>query len=71
VVGRPDRTYAERLALALDLLADDRFDALITGSSAFEELPDVMPKLADGEIPALCHRVDYGHIDYGESHVSQ
>ncbi|MGW6448495.1 zinc-dependent alcohol dehydrogenase [Lentzea sp. NPDC055074] len=66
VVGRPDRTYAERMAVALDLLADDRFDALITGHSAFEELPDVMPRLADGEIPALCHR-----IDYGQAHVSQ
>jgi threonine dehydrogenase-like Zn-dependent dehydrogenase len=65
-VGRPDRTYAERMALALDLLADDRFDALITGHSAFEELPDVLPKLADGEIPALCHRIDYGH-----AHVSE
>jgi threonine dehydrogenase-like Zn-dependent dehydrogenase len=70
VVGRPDRTYAERMALALDLLADDRFDALITGSSAFEELPSVMPKLADGEIPALCHRIDYGPKD-GERHVSE
>ncbi|HEX7303342.1 zinc-binding alcohol dehydrogenase [Lentzea sp.] len=66
VVGRPDRSYAERLALALDLLADDRFDALVTGHSAFEELPDVMPKLADGTIPALCHR-----IDYGQAHVPQ
>ncbi|MDX3662569.1 zinc-binding alcohol dehydrogenase [Streptomyces sp. ID05-26A] len=65
-VGRPDRSYAERMAVALDLLADDRFDALITGHSAFEELPDVMPRLADGEIPALCHR-----IDYGQAHVSQ
>ncbi|GAA3667733.1 threonine dehydrogenase-like Zn-dependent dehydrogenase [Lentzea atacamensis] len=70
-VGRPDRTYAERMALALDLLADDRFDALITGDSRFEELPDVMPKLADGEIPALCHRIDYSHINYGGSHVSE
>ena len=59
-VGRPDRTYAERMAVALDLLADDRFDALITGHSAFEELPDVMPGLAGGAIPALCHRIDYG-----------
>src|SRR4051812_39407511 len=33
------RTYAERLALALDLLADPAFDALITGQSAFGELP--------------------------------
>ena len=70
-VGRPDRSYAERMALALDLLADDRFDALITGSSAFEELPDVMPKLADGEIPALCHRIDYGPKNYRDSHVSE
>ncbi|WP_434449801.1 zinc-dependent alcohol dehydrogenase [Lentzea sp. E54] len=69
-VGRPDRTYAERLALALDLLADARFDALITGSSAFEELPDVLPKLADGQIPALCHRIDYGP-ENGDSHVSE
>ncbi|MGI5379477.1 zinc-dependent alcohol dehydrogenase [Streptomyces sp. CA-251387] len=56
---RASRTYADRLALALDLLADPALDALVTGESAFEELPDVMPKLASGEIPALCHRVSY------------
>jgi threonine dehydrogenase-like Zn-dependent dehydrogenase len=57
----PDRrrTYAERLALALELLADPGFDALITGRSAFAELPDVMPQLADGSLPALCHVIDY------------
>ncbi|MCS7475935.1 zinc-binding alcohol dehydrogenase [Umezawaea endophytica] len=59
VVGRPDRTYAQRLALALDLLADPAFDALITGESPFDDLPDVLPKLADGGVPALCHRIDY------------
>ncbi|MEU8845055.1 zinc-binding alcohol dehydrogenase [Streptomyces sp. NPDC048564] len=53
------RTYADRLALALDLLADPALDALVTGESAFAELPEVMPKLASGEIPALCHRVRY------------
>ncbi|MFE0250970.1 zinc-binding alcohol dehydrogenase [Streptomyces sp. NPDC059010] len=53
------RTYADRLALSLDLLADPALDALITGESAFEELPDVLPKLASGQIPALCHRVRY------------
>ena len=37
---RGRRTYADRLALALDLLADPAFDALITGQSDFEELPD-------------------------------
>ncbi|QKW30248.1 zinc-binding alcohol dehydrogenase [Streptomyces seoulensis] len=57
---RGDRTYADRLALALDLLADPALDALITGESAFEELPDVMPELASGALPALCHRVRYG-----------
>ncbi|MDN3025286.1 zinc-binding alcohol dehydrogenase [Streptomyces sp. S.PB5] len=57
---RASRTYADRLALALELLADPALDALVTGESAFEELPRVMPMLADGEIPALCHRVRYG-----------
>ncbi|OQR62602.1 dehydrogenase [Streptomyces maremycinicus] len=57
--GRAGRTYADRLALALELLADPALDALVTGDSAFEELPEVMPKLVSGEIPALCHRVRY------------
>ncbi|MFJ6658164.1 zinc-binding alcohol dehydrogenase [Streptomyces sp. NPDC091377] len=53
------RGYADRLALALDLLADPRLDALVTGECAFEELPVVMPLIASGRIPALCHRVRY------------
>ncbi|KKD09765.1 dehydrogenase [Streptomyces sp. WM6386] len=57
---RSSRTYADRLALALELLADPALDALVTGESAFEELPQVMPRLTSGEIPALCHRVRYG-----------
>jgi threonine dehydrogenase-like Zn-dependent dehydrogenase len=58
--ARGNRSYGDRLALALELLADPALDALITGESAFEELPGVMPKLASGEIPALCHLVRYG-----------
>ncbi|MER5217974.1 zinc-binding alcohol dehydrogenase [Streptomyces sp. NPDC002838] len=59
---RSSRSYADRLALALDLLADPALDALVTGECAFEELPDVLPRLASGAIPALCHRVRYdGH----------
>ncbi|GGS41170.1 zinc-dependent alcohol dehydrogenase [Streptomyces violaceus] len=61
--ARPGRTYADRLAVALDLLADPALDALVTGESAFEELPDVLPRLASGEIPALCHRVRYDESD--------
>ncbi|WP_155055938.1 zinc-dependent alcohol dehydrogenase [Streptomyces blattellae] len=56
---RSSRTYADRLALALDLLADPALDALVTGECGFEQLPDVLPRLASGEIPALCHRVRY------------
>jgi threonine dehydrogenase-like Zn-dependent dehydrogenase len=54
------RTQAERLALAIDLLRDPAFDALITGASRFDELPDVMARLADGSLPALCHTLTYG-----------
>jgi threonine dehydrogenase-like Zn-dependent dehydrogenase len=57
---RGRRTTADRLALALDLLRDPAFDALITGESRFDELPDVMARLADGSLPALCHTLTYG-----------
>jgi NADPH:quinone reductase-like Zn-dependent oxidoreductase len=59
VVARRDRTHAERLALALELLRDPAFDVLLTGRSPFAELPDVMARLADGSLPALCHTIDY------------
>ncbi|KUM87624.1 MULTISPECIES: zinc-dependent alcohol dehydrogenase [Streptomyces] len=58
--ARGNRSYGDRLALALKLLADPALDALITGESAFEELPKVMPALASGDIAALCHLVRYG-----------
>ncbi|WP_328389381.1 zinc-binding alcohol dehydrogenase [Streptomyces sp. NBC_00400] len=61
--ARPRRTFADRLALALDLLADPAFDALITGESAFEDLPRVLPRLSSGDLPALCHRIRYGPAD--------
>ena len=57
---RETRSTADRLALALDLLRDPAFDALITGESRFDELPDVMARLADGRLRALCHTVSYG-----------
>jgi threonine dehydrogenase-like Zn-dependent dehydrogenase len=54
------RTPADRLALALELLRDPAFDALLTGESDFDELPDVMARLAAGSLPALCHSITYG-----------
>jgi threonine dehydrogenase-like Zn-dependent dehydrogenase len=53
------RTTADRLALALELLRDPAFDALVTGQSHFRELPDVMARLAAGSLPALCHTIAY------------
>ena len=47
------------MALALDLLRDPAFDALVTGESRFDELPEVMPRLAEGSLPALCHTITY------------
>jgi threonine dehydrogenase-like Zn-dependent dehydrogenase len=56
---RGRRSFADRLALALELLADPAFDALITGECTFDELPAVLPRLASNELPALCHLVSY------------
>jgi threonine dehydrogenase-like Zn-dependent dehydrogenase len=53
------RTTADRLAVALDLLRDPAFDALVTGESRFGELPEVMARLTAGTLPALCHTITY------------
>ncbi|WP_345800396.1 zinc-binding alcohol dehydrogenase [Microbacterium sp. AZCO] len=58
---RATRAFGDRLALALDLLRDDAFDALLTGSSSWRELPDVMAAVASGDQPALCHTIDWRH----------
>jgi hypothetical protein len=47
------------MQLALTLLADPVVDALITGESEFEALPEVMAKLADEPGDTLCHRIRY------------
>jgi threonine dehydrogenase-like Zn-dependent dehydrogenase len=56
---RDRRSYGDRLALALELLADPALDCLITGESSFDELPLVLPELAAGRLHGLCHRVRY------------
>jgi hypothetical protein len=48
-----------RMTLALDLLAHDELDALITGESRFDDLPAVMASLASSPGDALCHRIRY------------
>ncbi len=52
-------THQRRMALALSLLADPALDALITGESAFEDLPQTMREVAAGASDVICHRVRY------------
>jgi threonine dehydrogenase-like Zn-dependent dehydrogenase len=59
---RGRRSTGERLALALDLLRDDAFDALLTGESALAELPSLMTALTGpggDRAGVLCHSVTY------------
>jgi NADPH:quinone reductase-like Zn-dependent oxidoreductase len=56
---RSRRTTADRLALALDLLADPAYDAVITARSPFADLPAVLSDIAGGRLPGLCHVIDY------------
>jgi len=60
---RSRRTHRDRLELALDLLRDPAFDALLTGESRFEDLPATMARLAADPGGALCHVVTYDTED--------
>jgi threonine dehydrogenase-like Zn-dependent dehydrogenase len=53
---RGRRTHGERLALALELLADPRFDRLLDRTVPFAALAESMPALLAG---GLCHVVTY------------
>jgi threonine dehydrogenase-like Zn-dependent dehydrogenase len=57
---RSSRTHADRLALALDLLRDPVFDALLAGESTFDQLPEVLATMAAGTDPGLTHLINYG-----------
>ena len=54
---RGRRSHRQRLALALRLLEDDRYDALLEPATRFEDLPANMPRLLQG---GLCHVIEYG-----------
>jgi NADPH:quinone reductase-like Zn-dependent oxidoreductase len=55
---RGRRSHAERLRIALDLLAEPAYDALLEGPTRFEDMPAAMPRiLAPG---GLCQVIDYG-----------
>jgi NADPH:quinone reductase-like Zn-dependent oxidoreductase len=60
---RGTRTHRDRLSLALELLRDPAFDVLLTGSSRFRDLPEVMPAVVDGSLPGVCHSISYPEPD--------
>jgi 2-desacetyl-2-hydroxyethyl bacteriochlorophyllide A dehydrogenase len=51
--------HRRRMELALSMLADPVLDSLISGESNFEDLPNVMARLANGAGDTLCHRIRY------------
>jgi threonine dehydrogenase-like Zn-dependent dehydrogenase len=58
--GRAPRwTHARRMMLALDLLRDPALDALLSGESDFDELPETMQRLVNAPAGVLCHRIRY------------
>jgi 2-desacetyl-2-hydroxyethyl bacteriochlorophyllide A dehydrogenase len=48
-----------RMQLALTMLTDPVLDAVITGESDFEQLPETMARLAAAPGNTMCHRVRY------------
>jgi threonine dehydrogenase-like Zn-dependent dehydrogenase len=56
---RARRSRRQRLALALELLADSVYDRLITGQCRLDALPQVMASLAGAPDGALCQLVRY------------
>jgi threonine dehydrogenase-like Zn-dependent dehydrogenase len=56
---RSSRTTGDRLALALDLLRDDAFDAVLSGRTPFLSLPQLMTSLVARGAPGGCHTISY------------
>jgi threonine dehydrogenase-like Zn-dependent dehydrogenase len=56
---RANRSRRDRLCLALALLCDPVFDLLLTGETAFAELPAAMARLVADPGDTLCHVVTY------------
>ena len=52
-------TTTRRLALAMSLLAEDALDVLLTGQSAFADLPSTMATLAAAPPATICHCITY------------
>ena len=60
--ARPRWDRAGRLALALELLCDPAYDALLTGTTRFGDLPHLMERIAKGA-PGICDTIGYDQED--------
>ena len=56
------RSTSDRLALALRLLRDPAFDALLSGPIELADLPVLLAELADKRRSGLCYVVSYGGV---------
>ncbi|MGH1481794.1 MAG: zinc-dependent alcohol dehydrogenase [Geminicoccales bacterium] len=52
-------SYRDRLSLALGLLADDMFDALLMPLRHFSQLPAIMSNIANGDDDVMCQVITY------------
>ena len=52
----------DRLKLALDILKDEIFDHLLTGTSRFEDLPETLAALSSDPSDTLCHIIGYDDL---------
>ena len=62
---RARRSMSDRLGVALQLLQDNAFDAVLSATSPFDALPDLLPRIADGSWPGLCHVIEYPATEEG------
>jgi hypothetical protein len=61
-VARAERATVStraRLERCLAMLTEPALDVLITGESPFDELPELMPRLAADSAATICHRIGY------------
>jgi len=54
----PRWNHQRRMAMALNLLLDPKLDALISGETAFEKLPEAYSSILNNP-DTLCHRISY------------
>jgi threonine dehydrogenase-like Zn-dependent dehydrogenase len=56
---RAEFTHAQRLAAAIELLAEPALDALLAPAVKFRDLPQQLPRLLAPETDVLCPVIDY------------